>query len=184
MNATIQDAESRMTKVIEAFRQELSKIRTGRAHTSLLDHVRVEYYGSEVPISQVANITVLDSRTLGVSPWDKTAAKAVEKAIQNSDLGLNPASMGDLIRVPLPPMTEERRKELAKVVKGEAENSRVAVRNIRRDANQHLKNKVKAKEMTEDDERRGEEKIQQLTNQYIAKIDELMAAKEKELMEI
>jgi ribosome recycling factor len=144
------DAGARMDKAIEALSHELAKVRTGRAHTSLLDHVRVDYYGSEVPISQAATVTVLDPRTLGVSPWDKGLTKTIEKAIQHSDLGLNPATTGDLIRVPLPPLTEERRRELIRVVRTEAEHARVAVRNIRRDANHHLKELVKNKEVSED----------------------------------
>ncbi len=173
-----------MAKTLETLRHELAKIRTGRAHPSLLDHIKVEYYGSEVPLSQAATITILDPRTLSVTPWDKNMVRAIEKAILNSDLGLNPATSGEVIRVPLPPLTEERRRDLTRVVRAEAENARVAVRNVRRDANHHLKTMVKNKEISEDDERRAEEKVQQLTSNYIAKLDELVAAKEKELMEV
>jgi ribosome recycling factor len=184
INDVIRDAEKRMNKAIEVLQHELAKLRTGRAHPSLLDHIKVDYYGSEVPISQAANITVLDPRTLGVTPWDKGLAKAIEKAILNSDLGLNPASAGEVIRIPLPPLTEERRREMTKVVRHEGENARVAVRNVRRDANTHLKAMVKDKKITEDDERHAEEKVQQLTNASVTRIDGVLAAKEKELMEI
>jgi len=179
-----EDAESRMQKSVESLRDDLSKIRTGRAHPSLLEHVTVEYYGSHLPLNQVASITAEDARTLAVSPWDKSLVKAVEKAIMNSDLGLNPASAGTVIRVPLPALTEERRRDLVKVVKNEGEGARVAIRNIRRDANQHLKNQVKAKEITEDDERREQERIQQLTDRYINQVDQLLEHKENELMEV
>jgi ribosome recycling factor len=179
-----EDAESRMQKSVESLRDDLSKIRTGRAHPSLLEHVTVEYYGSQLPLNQVASITAEDARTLAVSPWDKSLVKAVEKAIMNSDLGLNPASAGTVIRVPLPALTEERRRDLVKVVKNEGEGARVAIRNIRRDANQHLKNQVKAKEITEDDERREQERIQQLTDRYITQVDQLLEHKENELMEV
>ena len=184
INEVMHDAEQRMSKTLEALRQELSKIRTGRAYPSLLDHIRVEYYGSEVPLSQVANISILDPRTLSVTPWDKNMVRVIEKAILSSDLGLNPATSGEVIRVPLPPLTEERRRDLTRVVRAEAESARVAIRNIRRDANHHLKTMVKNKEIAEDEERRAEEKIQQITGTYIAKVDELVAAKEKELMEV
>lgn len=184
INDITRDAEHRMAKTLETLRHELAKIRTGRAHPSLLDHIKVEYYGSEVPLSQAATITILDPRTLSVTPWDKNMVRAIEKAILNSDLGLNPATSGEVIRVPLPPLTEERRRDLTRVVRAEAENARVAVRNVRRDANHHLKTMVKNKEISEDDERRAEEKVQQLTSNYIAKLDELVAAKEKELMEV
>lgn len=177
-------ADTRMQKAIESLQQELAKVRTGRAHTSLLDHIRVDYYGSEVPISQAATVTVIDPRTLGVTPWDKSMVKTVEKAILNSDLGLNPATAGDLIRVPLPALTEERRRDLIRVVKTEAEQARVAVRNIRRNANHHLKELVKKKDISEDDERRAEEKIQRLTDDNIARIEEVLAAKEKDLLEV
>jgi ribosome recycling factor len=178
------DAKARMGKSIESLRNELAKIRTGRAHTSLLDHVMVEYYGSEVPISQVANVNVEDARTLTVTPWEKTMVSKVEKAIMTSDLGLNPSSMGTVIRVPMPALTEERRRDLVKVVRGEAENARVAIRNIRRDANNALKALVKDKEISEDEERRGQDEIQKLTDSHIEEVDKVLAEKEKELMEV
>ncbi len=178
------DAAQRMGKSVESLTGELAKIRTGRAHTSLLDHITVEYYGSEVPISQVANIHVEDARTLNVTPWEKPMVSVVEKAIMNSDLGLNPASAGTVIRVPMPPLTEERRRDLVKVVRHEAENARVAVRNIRRDANNDLKALLKEKEISEDDERRGQDDIQKLTDKHIEQIDQILEVKEKELMEI
>jgi ribosome recycling factor len=178
------DAASRMGKSVEALVHELAKVRTGRAHPSLLDHIRVDYYGSEVPLSQVANINVEDARTLTVSPWEKPMVAVVEKAIMTSDLGLNPMSAGTVIRVPLPPLTEERRKDLIRVVRGEAESAKVAIRNIRRDANQELKELVKEKVISEDDERRGQEIIQNLTDQHIKKVDEVLDEKEKDLMEI
>ena len=179
-----QDATVRMGKSVEAFRSELGKIRTGRAHPSLLDQVTVEYYGSEVPISQVANVTAEDSRTLLVSPWEKDMVKAVEKAIMISDLGLNPSSAGTAIRVPMPPLTEERRRDLVKLVKKEAENGKIAIRNIRRDANSDFKDLLKEKEISEDDERRAEDIIQKLTDKFIVEVDESLAVKEKELMEV
>jgi ribosome recycling factor len=178
------DARERMGKSVEALKTEMSKIRTGRAHTSLLDHVMVEYYGSEVPINQVANVAVEDSRTLTVTPWEKPMVSVVEKAIMTSDLGLNPSSAGTVIRVPMPPLTEERRRDLVRVVKGEAEQGRVAVRNIRRDANSDLKDLLKEKEISEDEEHKAEEEIQKLTDQHIQLIEEVLATKEKELMEI
>jgi ribosome recycling factor len=178
------DAKDRMGKSIEALKQELGKIRTGRAHASLLDHIRVEYYGSEVPLSQVANVSVEDSRTLTVSPWEKPMVQVIEKAIMTSDLGLNPSSAGTVIRIPMPPLTEERRKDLVRVVRSEAEGARVAIRNIRRDANSDFKDLLKEKEISEDDERRAEDDIQKLTNQFVEQIDKLLAAKEAELMEI
>jgi len=178
------DAEVRMGKSVEAFKGELSKIRTGRAHPSLLDQVTVEYYGSEVPISQVANVSSEDARTLLVSPWEKDMVKAVEKAILTSDLGLNPSTAGTAIRVPMPPLTEERRRDLVKIVKSEAEGGKVAIRNIRRDANSDLKDLLKEKEISEDDERRSQEVIQQLTDKYIAEVDKALAVKETELMEV
>ena len=178
------DAATRMGKSVEALAHELAKVRTGRAHPSLLDHIRVEYYGSEVPLSQVANINVEDARTLTVSPWEKPMVSVVEKAILTSDLGLNPMSAGTVIRVPMPPLTEERRRDLIKVVRGEAEGAKVAIRNIRRDANHELKELVKEKVISEDDERRGQEIIQNLTDQHIKKVDEVLDEKEKDLMEI
>lgn len=180
----VRDADSRMDKTLEALRQELAKLRSGRAHPSLLDHITVEYYGSQVPLSQVANITVVDPRTLSVAPWDKNMVSVIEKAILNSDLGLNPATSGTVMRIPLPPLTEERRRDMTRVVRHEAENARVAIRNVRRDANQSLKHMVKNKEISEDDERRGEEKIQQLTDAHIKRVEEILAAKEHEIMEV
>ncbi len=184
INEIQKDALSRMNKSIEAYKVELTKIRTGRAHPSLLDHVTVEYYGSQVPISQAANITAEDSRTLAVTAWDSSMVSAIEKAIMTSDLGLNPNSAGTVIRVPMPPLTEERRRDLVKVVKELTENARVAVRNIRRDANSELKMLQKEKEISEDDERKGQELVQKVTDQSIAKLEELLQEKDKELMEI
>lgn len=178
------DATTRMGKSVEALVHELAKVRTGRAHPSLLDHIRVEYYGSEVPLSQVANINTEDARTLTVTPWEKPMVAVVEKAIMTSDLGLNPMSAGTVIRVPMPPLTEERRKDLIRVVRHEAEGTRVAIRNIRRDANHELKELVKEKVISEDDERRGQEIIQNLTDQHIKKVEEVLGEKEKDLMEI
>jgi len=178
------DAESRMSKSIDALKDEMAKVRTGRAHPSLLDHISVESYGSMVPLSQVANIGIEDSRTLTITPWERTMVQVIEKAIMTSDLGLNPNSAGTVIRVPMPALTEERRKDLVKVVKGEAENSRVAIRNIRRDANSNLKTLQKDKDISEDDERRGQDEIQKLTDQYIKSIDDILASKEQDLMEI
>jgi ribosome recycling factor len=178
------DATTRMGKSVEALVHELAKVRTGRAHPSLLDHIRVDYYGSEVPLSQVANINTEDARTLTVTPWEKTMVAPIEKAIMTSDLGLNPMSAGTVIRVPMPPLTEERRKDLIRVVRQEAEGAKVAIRNIRRDANHELKDLVKEKVISEDDERRGQEIIQNLTDQHIKKVDEVLDEKEKDLMEI
>lgn len=178
------NAEQKMHKSIESLKADLAKIRTGRAHVGLLDHVQVEYYGSMVPVNQVANITLIDARTIGVQPWEKNMFSKVEKAIRDCDLGLNPANQGDIIRVPMPPLTEDRRRELTKVVKQEGENAKVAVRNLRRDANNHLKDGVKDKTISEDDDRRGQEEIQKLTDKYIAEIDKLLAQKEQELMQI
>ncbi|MCD9123471.1 MULTISPECIES: ribosome recycling factor [Cupriavidus] len=177
-------AEQKMQKTIEAFKADLAKIRTGRAHTGLLDHVQVEYYGSPVPISQVANIGLADARTISVQPWEKKMVGAVEKAIRDADLGLNPATIGEVIRVPMPPLTEERRKELTKVVKGEGESAKVAVRNLRRDANEQFKKLVKDKSISEDDERRGQDEVQKLTDRYVAEIDKLVAEKDKEIMTV
>ncbi|KAA6133501.1 ribosome recycling factor [Cupriavidus cauae] len=177
-------AEQKMQKTIEAFKADLAKIRTGRAHTGLLDHVQVEYYGSPVPISQVANIGLADARTISVQPWEKKMVGAIEKAIRDADLGLNPATMGEVIRVPMPPLTEERRKELTKVVKGEGESAKVAVRNLRRDANEQFKKLVKDKSISEDDERRGQDEVQKLTDRYVAEIDKLVAEKDKEIMTV
>lgn len=177
-------AEQRMQKSLEALKVDLGKVRTGRAHTGILDHVMVDYYGSPVPINTVANINLIDSRNIGVTPWEKKMVGAVEKAIRDSDLGLNPSSQGDLIRVPTPALTEERRRELIKVVKNEAENAKVAVRNVRRDANATLKDLLKDKEISEDDERRSQEEIQKLTDRYIAEVDKVLQAKETDLMAI
>src|SRR3954447_4403203 len=177
-------AEQKMGRSIEAFKNDLQKIRTGRAHTGLLDQVHVEYYGSSVPISQVANVTLLDARTISVQPWEKGMGAKIEKAIRDSDLGLNPATMGDLIRVPMPPMSEERRKEMTKLVRHEAENAKVAIRNLRRDANEHVKKLVKDKTATEDDQKRAEADVQKVTDKHIAEIDQLVASKEKEIMEV
>lgn len=177
-------AEQRMQKSLEALKVDLGKVRTGRAHTGILDHVMVDYYGSPVPISTVANINLIDSRNIGVTPWEKKMVGAVEKAIRDSDLGLNPSSQGDLIRVPTPALTEERRRELIKVVKGEAENAKVAVRNVRRDANATLKDLLKDKAISEDDERRSQEEIQKLTDRYVAEVDKILQAKETDLMAI
>lgn len=176
--------EGRMQKSIEALKNDLTKIRTGRAHTGILDHVQVEYYGSMVPINQVANVTLIDARTIGVQVWEKPMAAKVEKAIRESDLGLNPSAQGELIRVPMPPLTEERRRDLTKVVKGEGENAKVAIRNLRRDANNSLKDGVKNKEISEDDERRTQEEIQKLTDKYVAEVDKMLAQKESEIMAV
>jgi len=178
------DARSRMSKSLEALRHELAKIRTGRAHPSLLEHVHVDYYGSEVPVGQAATVSIEDARTLSVTPWDKNMVPVIEKAILKSDLGLNPTTAGNVIRIPLPPLTEERRKELGKVVHHEGENSKIAIRNIRRDANHNVKELLKDKEITEDDERRTEQEIQELTNLAVGKVDEIVAEKEQELLEI
>ena len=178
------EALNRMNKSIEAFKTELSKIRTGRAHPSLLNHIMVDFYGSDVPIGQAANINVEDSRTLAVTPWDKSMVPIIEKAIMSSDLGLNPTTAGTVIRVPMPPLTEERRKELVKVVRELAENARIAVRNIRRDGNNDLKALSKDKDISEDDEHRGQDLVQQATNQSTDEIESLLQVKEKELMEI
>ena len=178
------NAEAKMEHSIAAFKNNLSKIRTGRANPALLDAVQVEYYGSMVPLSQVANVALLDSRTISVQPWEKGMGAKIEKAIRESDLGLNPASMGDLIRVPMPPMSEERRKEMTKLVKSEGEHAKVAVRNLRRDANEAVKKLVKDKEATEDDQKRTEADIQKMTDKRIAEIDQLIAAKEQDIMAV
>ena len=179
-----QDAEERMGKTLHALDAEFAKIRTGRAHPSLLDNVSVDYYGTPTPINQVANITVEDGRTLMISPWEKPMIPKIEKAILKSDLGLNPATTSDNIRLPMPPLTEENRRDLTRVAKAEAENARIAIRNIRRDANSDLKEYLKEKEITEDEERRGEERIQKLTDAKIKQIDAALEAKEADLMEI
>ena len=184
INDVTTDAKTRMARSIDALRQELSKVRTGRAHPSLLDHVRVSYYGSDMPLNQVANVSVQDARTLGVAPYDKGMVSAVEKAIRDSDLGLNPVTAGTLIRVPLPALTEERRRDLIKVVRHEAEAARVAVRNVRREANHALKELVKEKLVSEDQERRAEEEVQKLTDRFIVEVDKVLQAKESDLMEI
>jgi ribosome recycling factor len=177
-------AEQKMAKSVDALKHDLGKVRTGRAHTGLLDHLHVDYYGSPMPINQVANVTLADARTIAVQPWEKKMIPAVEKAIRDSDLGLNPATSGDVVRVPMPALTEERRKELIKVVRHEAENARIAVRNIRRDANEHLKKLLKSHEVAEDDERHAQTDVQKLTDRYIADIDKILAAKEADLMAI
>jgi ribosome recycling factor len=176
--------EQKMAKSVEAFKVDLSRVRTGRAHTGLLDHVLVDYYGAPTPLNQVAKVTLLDARTIGVAPFEKKMLQAVEKSIRDSDLGLNPASMGDTVRVPMPALTEERRKELIKVVRHEAENARVAVRNLRRDANHHLKEALKKKEVSENDERRAQDDVQKLTDRSIAEIDKLLQHKEAELLAV
>ena len=177
-------AETKMAKSVEAFKHELQKIRTGRAHPGILDQVHVDYYGSSVPISQVANVSLLDARTISVQPWDKGMGPKIEKAIRESDLGLNPAAQGDLLRVPMPPLTEERRKELTKVVRHAGEEAKVAVRNLRRDANEHLKKLLKDKQATEDDERHAQNDVQKLTDRTIAEIDKLIHGKEADIMAV
>jgi ribosome recycling factor len=177
-------AEQKMGKSVESLKHDLGKVRTGRAHTGILDHVMVDYYGTHMPINQVANLTLLDARTIGISPWEKKMAAVIEKAIRESDLGLNPSATGDVIRVPMPALTEERRRELIKVVKGEGENAKVAVRNLRRDANNHLKDLLKHKSVSEDEERRAQEEIQKLTDRFTAEIDKLLAAKETDLLAV
>ncbi|WP_107726569.1 ribosome recycling factor [Neisseria weaveri] len=184
INEIQKTAEGKMQRSLEVLKENLSKVRTGRAHTGLLDQVEVEYWGSMVPVSQVANVTLLDARTIGVKPFESNMAAKVEKAIRDSHLGLNPASIGDLIRVPMPMLTEERRKDLIKVVRGEAEEGRVAIRNVRRDANNDFKRLLKDKEISEDDARRGEELIQKLTDKHIAEVDKILVAKEEDLMAI
>jgi ribosome recycling factor len=176
--------EQKMQKSVEALKNNLGKVRTGRAHTGLLDHVMVDYYGNPTPIPQVANVSLLDARTIGVQPWEKPMVAKVEKAIRDSDLGLNPATMGDVVRVPMPMLTEERRKDLIKVVRSEAEDARVAVRNLRRDANNSLQKALKAKEISEDDDRRTQDEVQKLTDRFIAEVDKLLAQKEQELMQV
>lgn len=179
-----QDASTRMGKSIEVLKQAFSKVRTGRAHTSLLDHIMVSYYGNETPLQQTANISVEDSRTLAVTPWEKDMVPAIEKAILSSDLGLNPSSAGTVIRIPLPPLTEERRKDLVRVVRHEAEQGRVAIRNIRRDANNELKEALREKLIGEDEERHGEEQVQKTTDQYIKEVEKLLEEKEADLMSV
>ena len=178
------NSEQKMLKSLEALKHDLAKVRTGRAHTGLLDHIQVDYYGTPMPINQVANVTLVDSRTIGVQPWEKNMISKVEKAIRDGDLGLNPSTQGDLIRVPMPLLTEERRRELIKVVKHEGENAKIAVRNIRRDAIAHLKEALKKHEISEDDERRAQDEIQKLTDKSVAEVDKQLADKEKDLMAI
>jgi len=184
INDITADAKAKMAKSIDALRLDLGRLRTGRAHPSLLDHIRVSYYGSEVPLNQVGNVSVQDPRTLGVALYDKNMVAAVEKAIRDSDLGLNPVTAGTLLRVPLPPLTEERRRDLTKVVRHEAEAARVAIRNVRREANHALKDLVKERAVSEDQERRAEEEVQKLTDRFIAEVDKVLQAKEADLMEV
>jgi ribosome recycling factor len=177
-------SEQKMDKSVQAFKSDLSKVRTGRAHPGILDHITVDYYGTQTPLNQVAKVVLIDARTIGVTPFEKKMAQPIEKAIRDSDLGLNPASSGETVRVPMPPLTEERRKELIKVVKHEAENARVAIRNLRRDANNHLKEALKKKEVSENDERAAQNDVQKMTDRHIAEIDKLLQEKEKELMAV
>lgn len=177
-------AEQRMSKALEALKVDFSKVRTGRAHTGILDHVTVDYYGNPTPINQVANVSLMDARTISVSPWEKKMLAQIEKAIRDSDLGLNPSSVGDIVRVPMPMLTEERRRDLIKVVKGEAENARVSIRNIRRDANSSLKDLVKDKVISEDEERRAQDEIQKLTDRHIAEVDKALQLKEADLLAV
>lgn len=184
LNEIENDAQTRMQKSVDALENELSKLRTGRAHPSLLEQISVDYYGSATPLSQVASISVADSRTLTVTPWEKTMVAPIEKAIMTSDLGLNPASAGVVIRVPMPPLTEERRKSMVKLVRAEAEQARVAVRNIRRDANSQLKDLLKSKDISEDDERRAQDRVQKITDTFVAAVEKVLAVKEADLMEV
>ena len=179
-----QDAETRMGKSVESLKGDLTKIRTGRAHPSLLEHITVDYYGSEVPLTQVANVNIADARTLSVTPWEKPMVPVIEKAIINSDMGLNPSTAGEVIRIPLPPLTEERRKDLIRVVKQEGEGAKVAIRNIRRDVLGDIKALLKEKEITEDEERHAQDDIQKITDKYVALVDKILEEKEKDLMEI
>ncbi len=178
------NAEQKMQKSLETLQADLAKVRTGRAHTGLLDHIHVDYYGSPTALSQVANVTLVDARTIGVQPWEKKMVQVVEKAIRESDLGLNPATSGDMIRVPMPALTEERRRELTKVVKSEGEDAKIAIRNLRRDANNHFKDELKAKTISEDEERRAQDEVQKLTDRNIAEIDRMVAQKEAEIMTV
>ncbi|RJF95397.1 ribosome recycling factor [Noviherbaspirillum saxi] len=178
------NAEQKMQKSIDTLKADLAKVRTGRAHVGILDHVQVDYYGTPTQISQVANVTLIDARTIGVQPWEKKMVAVVEKAIRESDLGLNPSTQGDMIRVPTPPLTEERRKEIVKLVKGEGEDAKVAIRNIRRDANEALKKLLKDKACSEDDERRAQDDVQKLTDKFVAEVDKLITEKEKELLTV
>jgi len=177
-------ADQKMHKTLETLKTDLGKVRTGRAHAGLLEHIMVDYYGTPTPLKQLANMSVPDARTIAVTPYEKRMAPVIEKAIRDSDLGLNPSTTGEVVRVPMPPLTAERRKELTKVVKHEAENAKVAVRNVRRDANTHLKDLVKDKKISEDDERRGQDEVQKLTDRYIAEIDKVLHAKEADLMAV
>jgi len=177
-------AEQKMKKTLETLKADLGKVRTGRAHAGLLDHVQVDYYGTPTPLNQVANITLMDARTIGVTPWEKQLASAIEKAIRESDLGLNPATMGETVRVPMPALTEERRYDLIKVVRSEAESARIAIRNIRRDANNQLKESLKRKEIAEDEERRAQDEVQKLTDRHISEIDKLLTVKEADLIAV
>jgi ribosome recycling factor len=184
VNQIRKTTDDKMKKSVEALKADLAKVRTGRAHTGILDHIKVDYYGNETPLSQVANITLVDSRTIGVQPWEKKMVSAIEKAIRDSDLGLNPATQGELVRVPMPALTEERRKELIKVVKHEGETAKVAIRNLRRDANHHLKELLKNKAIPEDQERRAQDEVQKLTDRYVAEVDKLLQQKEADLMQV
>jgi ribosome recycling factor len=177
-------SEQRMAKSLETLRNDLGKVRTGRAHAGILDHIQVDYYGSMVPLKQIANVTLSDARTITVQPWEKKLSLVIEKAIRDSDLGLNPISMGEVIRVPMPALTEERRKELAKIVKSEGEHAKVAIRNIRRDANNVLKDALKGKTLPEDDEKRAQDDVQKLTDRFISEVDKAVAEKEKDLMSV
>jgi ribosome recycling factor len=178
------NAEQKMQKSIDTLKADLAKVRTGRAHPGILDHIQVDYYGTPTQISQVANVTLVDARTIGVQPWEKKMVAVIEKAIRESDLGLNPSTQGELIRIPTPPLTEERRKEIVKLVKGEGEDAKIAIRNIRRDANEALKKSLKDKECSEDDERRAQDDVQKLTDKFVAEVDKLIAEKEKELLTV
>lgn len=184
INEILKDAESRMAKAVSSVETAFKKIRTGRAHPSILDPVKVNYYGSETPLNQIANITVEDARTLGISPWESNLVPEIEKAIMKSDLGLNPSTTGNLIRIPMPALTEETRKNYIKQARAEAENGRIAIRNIRRDANGSLKDLVKEKEISEDEDRRGQDQVQKMTDKYVSSVDERLTLKEKDLMEI
>jgi len=177
-------ATERMGKSIETLKADLAKVRTGRAHTGILDHIQVDYYGAATALTQIANVTLIDARTIGVQPWEKKMITTVEKAIRDADLGLNPSTQGDMIRVPTPPLTEERRKEMVKLVKGEAEDAKIAIRNIRRDANEGVKKLVKEKLASEDDERRSNEEIQKLTDKFVVDVDKIVADKEKEILTV
>ena len=178
------NTDQRMTKSIETLKADLGKVRTGRAHVGILDHVQVEYYGSPTALTQIANVTLIDARTIGVQPWEKKMITTVEKAIRDADLGLNPSTQGDMIRVPTPPLTEERRKEMVKLVKSEAEDAKIAIRNIRRDANEALKKLLKDKDCSEDDERRAQDDVQKLTDKFVSEVDKLVADKEKEVLTV